>query len=557
MSLHRLILLVLLFPSAAMCAWTEPKALTNTSGSALNGCMVVSDYGEIYFFWDDNRNGSGQIFFRKRPCSEITFGSAQALSPVTSQARNPGASCGKIIVAVWEDDRNGTWQIFWRKSTDAGLSWTREQSLSSASAASFHPAVATSGDGIYVAWVDSVSGTIRFRSSSDAGISWTSEETLNNTGVDYPAMASAADNVYLVFQEDMGGSTEIVYRSRNSLNAWSGSFILSGTNVSRPAISAGENSVNVAWLQDNRVSARCSSNQGNAWQSEQTISGNISGTASSESITTGKSGKVYIAWLDNRDGSNKVYMTETSGENVWSQVRMICDSSSISFVSIGIFGFNLHLCIKSQDQFFYRMCDETSPVITMLASPTHPDGKSAGNNDPVFRWQAQDDSGGCGIAGYNYCFDMSAGTIPAQQMIYPPDFSEADFPGTASGTWYFHVRAVDNLGNWSAPAVFKVEIQNECLLPSEQVWCQPNPVRNDFPCIHYFLRKGASVAIEFFNEAGEKITEFQEHGKAGINIFTGLNAGSWVNGAYLFRVKADDSETGENAETVKTMVLVR
>jgi len=63
--------------------------------------------------------------------------------------------------------------------------------------------------------------------------------------------------------------------------------------------------------------------------------------------------------------------------------------------------------------------------------------------ETAFSWTSQDANG---IAGYRYVLDRNANTTPPADE--PAQETSTSFKGLADGHWYFHVRAVDNTGNW-------------------------------------------------------------------------------------------------------------
>ena len=97
----------------------------------------------------------------------------------------------------------------------------------------------------------------------------------------------------------------------------------------------------------------------------------------------------------------------------------------------------------------------SGPGAPEISSSTHPDEDTWYNNDaPAFEWSTP--PSGSGISGYSYVLDQLSDT--------EPDLS-ADTPGNSrsyinviDGVWYFHVRALDNAGNWGPPDHFQVNI---------------------------------------------------------------------------------------------------
>ena len=102
------------------------------------------------------------------------------------------------------------------------------------------------------------------------------------------------------------------------------------------------------------------------------------------------------------------------------------------------------------------LLDLVAPSMVTLVSTTHPNPATwYSNNAPSFTWTA-DDGSGSGIAGYATTLDQSSGTVP--DPIITTSAATATFAGTANGTWYLHVRARDNAGNWSTTLTCTVRV---------------------------------------------------------------------------------------------------
>ncbi|MDO8950766.1 MAG: cell wall-binding repeat-containing protein [Actinomycetota bacterium] len=91
--------------------------------------------------------------------------------------------------------------------------------------------------------------------------------------------------------------------------------------------------------------------------------------------------------------------------------------------------------------------DMSGPSMTTITSSTHssPDAWYS-SNDPAFTWTATDAYST--VAGYSYSLDTSPATTP-------DTFSEGSavsksYTNVVDGVRYFHIRAVDSLGNWGA-----------------------------------------------------------------------------------------------------------
>jgi hypothetical protein len=99
-----------------------------------------------------------------------------------------------------------------------------------------------------------------------------------------------------------------------------------------------------------------------------------------------------------------------------------------------------------------------TPTVT-IASPTHPNSAQwYNNNAPNFTWTLTPD-----IAGVSVAFDQNPATNPKRSSVGL--ISSEQYSNIAEGTWYFHARFEDAVGDWSAPINFQVNIDVTPPLP--------------------------------------------------------------------------------------------
>ncbi|MGQ9589720.1 MAG: malectin domain-containing carbohydrate-binding protein [Planctomycetota bacterium] len=87
---------------------------------------------------------------------------------------------------------------------------------------------------------------------------------------------------------------------------------------------------------------------------------------------------------------------------------------------------------------------------TEVSSPSHVPGGWSRDKTVDVVWSGASDSGS-GIAGYSILWDHGSGTVPDGAVETAGE--SATSPSLADGTWWFHVRAVDNAGNAAVGAV--------------------------------------------------------------------------------------------------------
>jgi hypothetical protein len=98
-------------------------------------------------------------------------------------------------------------------------------------------------------------------------------------------------------------------------------------------------------------------------------------------------------------------------------------------------------------------------VTITVSSPTHPDPSQWYSNDnPSFAWTLTPD-----IAGVSTDLDQNPGTYPKKSSIGL--LSSKQYSNVGEGTWYFHVRFEDALGDWSDPVNFQINIDLTPPLP--------------------------------------------------------------------------------------------
>ncbi len=136
-----------------------------------------------------------------------------------------------------------------------------------------------------------------------------------------------------------------------------------------------------------------------------------------------------------------------------------------------------NFCIKG-----YTGTDTTPPGEPTISSTTHPDENAwYANGNPSFTWTTPSDAGG--IGGYSYVLDGLATTIP--DTTADAAGNTKTYSSIPDGTWYFHVRAKDNAGNWGTVDHYRVQIDKTA--PTfGSVAVSPTPAK-----------QGAAVSITF------------------------------------------------------------
>lgn len=92
--------------------------------------------------------------------------------------------------------------------------------------------------------------------------------------------------------------------------------------------------------------------------------------------------------------------------------------------------------------------DTTAPTGTTLFSPSHTAGSWTSNTSLLVRWTGTEDAVS-GIDGYSFEFGADPGSIPDVAKDAEEHVNGYVTGPLSSATVYFHLRVVDNAGNWS------------------------------------------------------------------------------------------------------------
>lgn len=94
--------------------------------------------------------------------------------------------------------------------------------------------------------------------------------------------------------------------------------------------------------------------------------------------------------------------------------------------------------------------DDAPPVLGSLTSSSHQTGVWSRYGNIDIAWTGTTDSES-GVDGYSYVWDSDPDTVPDTQMELSEIWDGFSW-SRDNGAWYFHIRARDNVGNWSPAA---------------------------------------------------------------------------------------------------------
>ena len=213
--------------------------------------------------------GANDIFYKRS-----IDGGASFTEPTKNLSNNAGSSefpdiavSGNNVHVVWHDNTPGSYDIFYTRSTNSGSSFPDLKNLSDNSGSSIFPAIASTGNNVYVVWRDNTPGNdeILYRRSINNGDTFPNiikNLSGNARHSGSPAIVAFGNNVHVVWQDQTTVSpfvNDIFHRRSidggstfpNVIKNLSGASGILQNSID-PAVAAAGNDIHVVW--DNRVS---------------------------------------------------------------------------------------------------------------------------------------------------------------------------------------------------------------------------------------------------------------------------------------------------------------
>jgi hypothetical protein len=238
----------------------DPTVVLNGDfGNKYRFSAVAASGNNVYVVWTDER--SSEIMYKRSTDGGADFGfDTINLSNTPRDSAFPAiAASGNNVYVVWVDTTPGTVQIMYKRSTDGGASFGNAINLSNSATSSYSPAIAASGNNVYVVWsgtpsqLPNANEEIFYKRSINGGASfifYTFNLSLNSGHSMFPAIAASGNNVYVVWVDTTPGTVQIMYKRSTDGGASFGNAINlsnSATSSYSPAIAASGNNVYVVW----------------------------------------------------------------------------------------------------------------------------------------------------------------------------------------------------------------------------------------------------------------------------------------------------------------------
>ena len=283
--------------------------------------------------WGTTRSGPGYSYNLGQSLARSVSSSATYLHATYTTDRVSGA---------WVDDNGPYAGINYVRTSNRGSTFTTPKRLNSTKQHGSRGSLAASGKYVYATWVSTTRWIayrptaprvlyLRRNSNHGAKTSWNTTKRLTSlTGrVDFPTVAAAGANVYVVYTDSATGSVKVKI-SRDRAATWK-TVTLGSTALSTPSgrygiprIAASGNTVVVAWLSNSSgaVRARVSTDAGRTWSA----TGGLTGSSTDLPAVAAAGTRAAVAWTD---GSSAVVRTWSAG--AWSSPRSIPPPTGAAF----------------------------------------------------------------------------------------------------------------------------------------------------------------------------------------------------------------------------------
>ncbi len=289
----------------------------------------------LHLVWEDNRNGSNQVYYKGSTDNGLTWGPDIKLSNLSPHTIDPlprVASNGKQLLVFFSGGTGTGEHLYYAASMDSGSTFTVQNQLTNDRGYQTNAAVAMDGSTVHLVWQNYLQSEehIYYMKSLDAGDTWLPEIALTAAaGQDrHPAIVAASQNVFVVWSRYDEGSEAVFFRaSHDGAATWQPEVQLSGYEPPIfpifPSIASNGTHVHVAWNGRQVLYAR-SANGGLDWAPPLPITNQTRQYLAPRISTSGSQVQVVTAAIspDNQGigiSSDVYYLESPGGGNEWNE----------------------------------------------------------------------------------------------------------------------------------------------------------------------------------------------------------------------------------------------
>jgi hypothetical protein len=335
--------------------WEENRRVNDdVSGDSFqyDPAVFLDSQGRCVLVWEDNRNGTYNIYSSIRP-------PGGPWGPSTKVNDDPGFAGQDIpalagdadgnVLAVWEDSRNDSGDIFFSFLPPGG-NWGANVRVNddTGTGSQRDPAIAVDSQGnAYAIWADYRSGKDFdiFFSFRPRGGAWGLNVRVNDNGLpaycQYPSIGvDGQGNAYAVWRDSRNGGDDIFFSFRPAGGNWGANIrVNEELAASRydPVIAVdGQGNAHAVWEEtsypDRYIHSSYRPFGGNWGPGVKVVQGEASGNASDPFVVVDGSGRAIAIWAEVGTGYRWDIMTATrTGGEAWETLTRINRDSGQSY----------------------------------------------------------------------------------------------------------------------------------------------------------------------------------------------------------------------------------
>ncbi len=229
---------------------------------------------------------------------------------------------GGLVSVAWANTRHVEWQIILRQSSDNGVTWLNQWLMSNALGDSYNESMCSSGDSLYLTWVDNSTGVteVYFKRSLNGGNTWWPKQRLTTSLTsDYPKIAVNGSTIHLAFMRVIGGGNPTIsyLRSTDAGETWEQSRQLSSSAAYSwaPSLAVLGDKAFIVWSDyrngfQGDIYGTYSDDDGSTWTAENEFFP-VAGDNYAPSFAASETG-LHLLWSNDRSGVVDVYYAKNS-----------------------------------------------------------------------------------------------------------------------------------------------------------------------------------------------------------------------------------------------------
>ena len=200
-------------------SFSNPISINNNHEASIFN-KIIADGNNVYLVWMDDSRNNFDVFFRRSTDNGASFKDIINLSNNAGHSGSPAMGViGNNVYVVWVDStpNQSCCDILFKTSTNSGASFSGTKNISNNPGESGFPQISKSGTAVRIVWQDGIFGgqaDVLFRASGDNGFTFGNIRNLsgNNAGMsENPMIISSGDNMYVVWQDNTSGNSEILF----------------------------------------------------------------------------------------------------------------------------------------------------------------------------------------------------------------------------------------------------------------------------------------------------------------------------------------------------------